>query len=280
MILFPNAKINLGLNIIRKRPDGYHDLETFFCPVSLCDALEIIPQNPPFTAGRQIIFSSSGISIDGNPDDNICVKAYNMLKKDFPNIPGILMHLHKRIPTGAGLGGGSADGAFTLRLLNNLFNLQLKDEQLASYALQLGSDCPFFILNKPCFAQGKGERLENIAINLTGYEILLVHPGIHINTAKAFAGMVPRVPEKSIYGIIQQPVSTWRAELVNDFERTIFPQFPAIGEIKNQLYSLGAVYASMTGSGSSVYGIFEKGKLPTKVFPAGYQVFPLITAPR
>jgi 4-diphosphocytidyl-2-C-methyl-D-erythritol kinase len=280
MILFPNAKINLGLNIIRKRPDGYHDLETFFCPVSLCDALEIIPQNPSFTSGSQIIFSSSGITIDGNPEDNICVKAWNLLKKDYPHLPGIQMHLHKVIPTGAGLGGGSADGAFTLLLLNNLFNLQLKDEQLASYALLLGSDCPFFILNKPCFAQGKGERLEHIDINLSGYEILLVHPGIHISTAKAFAGMSPGIPEKSIYGIIQQPLSTWRTELVNDFESIIFPQFPAISEIKNQLYALGALFASMTGSGSAVYGIFEKGKLPEQVFPEGYQVFRLSPATR
>ena len=278
MILFPNAKINLGLNIIRKRPDGYHDLETFFCPVSLYDALEIIPQNPSLHSGKQLIYSSSGIIIDGNTEDNICIKAYHLLKKDFPNLPGIQMHLHKRIPTGAGLGGGSADGAFTLRLLNILFKLNIKDEQLANYALQLGSDCPFFILNTPCFAQGQGEQLSPIAINMTGYEVLLVNPGIHISTAKAFAGVNPIVPGKSIYGIIQQPVSTWRSELVNDFEKAIFPQFPAIGEIKDQLYALGASYASMTGSGSSVYGIFEKGKIPAYVFPIGYQVFRLLPA--
>ena len=276
MILFPNAKINLGLNIIRKRPDGYHDLETFFSPVSLCDALEIIPQNPLDSISEQIIFSSSGIIIDGNREDNICVKAWNLLKKDYPNLPGIFMHLHKHIPTGAGLGGGSSDGAFTLQLLNNLFNLKISDHKLRSYALQLGSDCPFFILNKPCFAQGQGEKLEYIDIDLSGYEILLVHPGIHITTAKAFTGVSTAVPEKSIYDIIQQPVSTWRSELVNDFEKAIIPQFPTIGEIKNQLYALGATYASMTGSGSSVYGLFEKGKIPAYVFPAGYQVFRLL----
>jgi 4-diphosphocytidyl-2-C-methyl-D-erythritol kinase len=280
MILFPNAKINLGLNIIRKRPDGYHDLETFFCPVSLCDALEILPQNSSQNNSQHIIFSSSGITVAGNSEDNICIKAYHLLKKDFPNLPGIQMHLHKRIPTGAGLGGGSSDGAFTLRLLNRLFNLQIKEERLAVYALKLGSDCPFFILNKPCFAQGQGERLEHIPINLAAYEILLVHPGIHISTAKAFEGVTPCVPQKSIYGIIQQPVSTWRSELVNDFEKAILPQFPAIGEIKNKLYELGAIYASMTGSGSSVYGMFKKGSIPHADFPAGCQVFRLIPAAR
>jgi 4-diphosphocytidyl-2-C-methyl-D-erythritol kinase len=275
MILFPNAKINLGLNIIRKRPDGYHDLETFFCPVNLCDALEVIPQNPPLLSEREVIFSHSGIIIDGNPEENICVKAWHMLKKDFPYLPGICMHLHKVIPTGAGLGGGSADGAFTLRLLNNLFHLNISAEKLSRYALQLGSDCPFFILNEPCFAKGQGESLEPISIDLTAYEILLVDPGIHISTAKAFSGVSTYVPKKSIYTIIQQPISTWREELVNDFEAAIFPQFPEIDEIKNQLYASGAIYASLTGSGSAVYGMFENGKLPGQIFSAGYQVFHL-----
>jgi 4-diphosphocytidyl-2-C-methyl-D-erythritol kinase len=280
MILFPNAKINLGLNIVRKRPDGFHDLETFFCPVSLCDALEIIPQNPPLLSEKEVIFTNSGIIIEGNQEENICVKAWHLLKKDFPLLPRICMHLHKVIPTGAGLGGGSADGAFTLRILNGLFNLKIDDEQLAIYALQLGSDCPFFIINKPCFAQGQGEKLEPITISLSDYEILLVHPGIHISTSKAFAGVKPGIPGNSIHAIIQQPVSTWRSELVNDFEAAIFPQFPAIDGIKNQLYTLGAIYASMTGSGSSVYGIFEKGKLPEDIFPSGYQVFRLRPASR
>lgn len=280
MILFPNAKINLGLNIIRKRADGYHDLETFFCPVNLYDALEVIPQNPQLLSEREVIFSQSGIIIDGNQEENICVKAWHLLKKDFPILPRVCMHLHKVIPTGAGLGGGSADGAFTLRILNSLFDLQIDDEKLARYALQLGSDCPFFIINKPCFAQGQGERLEHIDIDLSGYEILLVHPGIHISTPKAFAGIKPGIPENSIYDIIKQPVSSWRSELMNDFESAIFPQYPAINEIKNQLYTQGAIYASMTGSGSSVYGLFEKGKLPEHIFPSGCQVFRLRAASR
>ncbi|MGL6266784.1 MAG: 4-(cytidine 5'-diphospho)-2-C-methyl-D-erythritol kinase [Chitinophagaceae bacterium] len=275
MILFPNAKINLGLNIIRKRPDGYHDLETFFCPVNLCDALEVIPQNSQILPEREVIFSQSGINIEGNPEDNICVKAWKMLKKDFPNLPGISMHLHKVIPTGAGLGGGSADGAFTLALLNDLFHLNITKDKLKAYALQLGSDCPFFIINEPCLAKGQGEILEPISIDLSAYEILLVDPGIHISTAKAFSGVTTNLPEKSIFTIIQQPVSTWRTELVNDFEAAIFPQFPEISEIKNNLYHSGAIYASLTGSGSAVYGIFEKGNLPKLIFPVGYQVFHL-----
>jgi 4-diphosphocytidyl-2-C-methyl-D-erythritol kinase len=272
MILFPNAKINLGLNIIRKRADGYHDLETFFCPVNLCDALEVIPQQSPATASENVIFTSSGIHIDGNTSDNICVKAWHLLKNDFPALPPVLMHLHKVIPTGAGLGGGSSDGAFTLQILNKLFDLKVPDAELSAYALQLGSDCPFFLINKPCFAQGRGEHLEAISVDLTGYEILLIHPGIHISTAKAFSGVIPRIPEKSVYGVVQQPVSSWRRELVNDFEESLFPLFPELKEIKESLYAAGAVYASMTGSGSAVYGMFEKGKMPSPAFKEGYRI--------
>ena len=275
MILFPNAKINLGLNIIRKRADGFHDLETFFCPVNLCDALEVIPQQSPATATENVIFNTSGIHIDGNTKDNICVKAWNLLKKDFSELPQVQMHLHKVIPTGAGLGGGSSDGAFTVQILNRLFDLKVPEPELSAYALQLGSDCPFFLLNQPCFAEGRGERLEPISVDLTGYEILLIHPGIHISTAKAFAGVRPRVPEKSVYGVVQQPVTSWRRELVNDFEESLFPLFPALKEIKESLYAEGAVYASMTGSGSAVYGLFEKGKMPDPAFQEGYRVFRL-----
>jgi 4-diphosphocytidyl-2-C-methyl-D-erythritol kinase len=275
MILFPNAKINLGLNIIRKRADGYHDLETFFCPVNLCDALEVIPQQSTATATENVIFTTSGIQIDGNATDNICVKAWHLLKKDFAELPPVLMHLHKVIPTGAGLGGGSSDGAFTLQILNRLFDLNIPEPALSAYALQLGSDCPFFLQNKPCFARGRGERLEPIPVDLTGYEILLIHPGIHISTAKAFGGVRPRVPEKSVSWVVQQPVSSWQRELVNDFEESLFPLFPQLKEIKESLYAAGAVYASMTGSGSAVYGLFEKGKMPDPAFQEGYRVFRL-----
>ena len=275
MILFPNAKINLGLNIIRKRADGFHDLETFFCPVNLCDALEVIPQQSPSTSADNVVFTSSGIQIDGNTSDNICVKAWHLLKNDFPALPPVLMHLHKVIPTGAGLGGGSSDGAFTLQILNRLFDLKIPEPALSAYTLQLGSDCPFFLLNKPCFAQGQGERLEPISVDLSGYEILLIHPGIHISTAKAFAGVIPRYPVKSVYGVVQQPVSSWPGELVNDFEASLFPLFPELKEIKENLYAAGAVFASMTGSGSAVYGLFEKGKMPAPACKEGYRIFRL-----
>jgi 4-diphosphocytidyl-2-C-methyl-D-erythritol kinase len=275
MILFPNAKINLGLHIIRKRSDGYHDIETFFCPVNLCDALEIIPQKTPAESAINVKFSCTGISVEGKTADNICLKAWHLLKKDYPGLPPVQMHLHKVIPTGAGLGGGSSDGAFTLQLLNKLFNLQVPETKLSDYAFQLGSDCPFFLLNKPCFAQGRGEQLEPLGIDLSGYEILLINPGIHISTAKAFSGVSPCVPEKSIYGVVQQPVSTWRQELANDFEQTVFPLYPSLKEIRDTLYDSGAVYASMTGSGSAIYGLFEKNKMPDPAFPFGYRVFRL-----
>jgi 4-diphosphocytidyl-2-C-methyl-D-erythritol kinase len=275
MILFPNAKINLGLNIIRKRSDGYHDLETFFCPVTLCDVLEIIRQKKPADSVNNVKFSSSGIRVEGKEADNICLKAWHLLKKDYPELPPVQMHLHKVIPTGAGLGGGSSDGAFTLQLLNRLFALQVPETKLSDYALQLGSDCPFFLLNKPCFAQGRGEQLEPLSIDLSGYEILLIHPGIHISTANAFSGVSPRVPEKSVYGVVQQPVSTWRQDLANDFEQSVFPLYPSLKEIRDTLYDSGAIYASMTGSGSAIYGLFEKNKMPEPSFPRGFRVFRL-----
>jgi 4-diphosphocytidyl-2-C-methyl-D-erythritol kinase len=235
----------------------------------------VIPQQSPVTATENVIFTPSGIHIDGNTKDNICVKAWHLLKKDFPELPPVLMHLHKVIPTGAGLGGGSSDGAFTLQILNRLFDLNIPEPVLSAYALQLGSDCPFFLLNQPCFAQGRGESLEPISLDLTGYEILLIHPGIHISTAKAFSSVIPRIPEKSVYGVVQQPVSNWRRELVNDFEESLFPLFPELKEIKESLYAAGAVFASMTGSGSAVYGLFEKGKMPAPAFKEGYRIFRL-----
>jgi 4-diphosphocytidyl-2-C-methyl-D-erythritol kinase len=255
MIVFPPCKINLGLHITRKRPDGYHDLETVFYPLALRDALEAIRNES--VAG--IHFTSSGLPIQGDPSDNLCVKAYHLLQKDFPDLPGTSMHLHKAIPMGAGLGGGSADGAFALMLLNRLFHLQLSNEQLAGYALQLGSDCPFFIYGNPCFATGRGEIFEPVAIDLSNYVFIVVAPGIHVSTAEAFAGNNPSQPAISIKDIIRLPPATWKEKLVNDFEAHISQKHPAISEIKNELYRTGAVYASMTGSGSCVYGLFDRG---------------------
>lgn len=262
MVLFPNCKINLGLNIIRKRTDGYHDLETVFYPIAIRDALEAIRGN---TEGIQ--FTSSGLTVNGSPDDNLCVKAYHLLQKDYPGIPPLQMHLHKTIPMGAGLGGGSADGAFALLLINDVCNLGLTAEQLIPYALALGSDCPFFLYNKPCFATGRGEAMQPAEVNLSGYYFILVNPGIHISTKEAFAHVQPGIPGKPISEIIQQPIHTWKQELVNDFEASVFQQHPAIRNIRETLYAQGAVYASMTGTGSTVYGIFEKGSTPVLPFP-------------
>ncbi|TMI93578.1 MAG: 4-(cytidine 5'-diphospho)-2-C-methyl-D-erythritol kinase [Bacteroidetes bacterium] len=251
MILFPNCKINLGLNIVKKRDDGYHDIETVFFPVHLKDSLEIIEK-------EKFEFSTSGFSIEGEQDKNLCIKAYDLLKKDFPQLPAVQMHLHKAIPMGAGLGGGSADGAFTLKLLNKKFELSLSEKQLIKYSLQLGSDCPFFILNKPCFATGRGEILEQTVLDLSEYKFLVVHAPIHISTAWAFSTIKPLKSVKPIKQIIQQSISTWKAELINDFEKPVFTKYPEIKNIKDKLYDAGAIYASMSGSGSAVYGIFKK----------------------
>ncbi len=256
MVVFPNCKINLGLNIVRKREDGYHDLETIFYPVPLCDALEI---NRSEENHNKLIFNNSGISVPGDISQNLCVKAYHILKKDFPQLPdGLEMHLHKTIPMGAGLGGGSSNGAFALMLLNKKFQLNIPEAQLIDYALQLGSDCPFFIVNKPCFATGRGEKMEPVSLSLSGYKLLLINPGIHISTKEAFAGIKPAPPKLSPSEAIQQPIESWKQHLLNDFETTVFPQHPAIGLLKDQLYSQGALYAAMTGTGSTVFGIFPK----------------------
>lgn len=258
MIVFPNCKINLGLHILRKRADGYHDLETVFYPVRFTDILELIPERT--TTDQPVNYAQSGLDIQGNPLDNLCVKAYLLLKKDYPALPPVKMHLHKVIPTGAGLGGGSADAAFTLQLLNDYFKLGLSTDQLLHYALSLGSDCPFFILNKPAYATGRGELLEPVSVDLTGYTLVIINPGIHVPTAQAFAGIRPAQPERSLKEIIALPVSSWADELINDFEKPIFYQYPEIAAIKDELYRAGAVYASMSGSGSTVYGLFADGK--------------------
>lgn len=271
MLLFPNCKINLGLNIIRKREDGYHDLETVFYPVPWQDALEGII--PAANQEQTLIFSSTGLPIEGNPENNLCAKAYQLIKKDYPRIPGLHLHLHKIIPMGAGLGGGSADGAFTLILLNKIFRLGLSAQQLAGYALQLGSDCPFFIENKPCLASGRGEILEEIKLDLSGYRFVMVHPPVHVSTAKAFAGIKPQKPEKPISEIIRQPINTWKNQLVNDFEAAIARDYPEISQIRDTLYQKGALYAAMSGSGSTVFGIFEKQPSLNFHFPASYRIF-------
>ncbi len=260
MVIFPNCKINLGLNIIRKREDGYHDLETIFYPLPFYDALEIIT-NTENHSTHSVQFSATGIQIDGPEENNLCIKACYLLKKDFPQLSTIKMHLHKAIPMGAGLGGGSADGAFTLLLLNKKYQLNLLTNQLISYALQLGSDCPFFIINKPCYGQGRGEVLEEIKLSLSSYKLIIVNPGTHINTGWAFSQIAPAKPLQSIKEIIQQPIETWKHTLINDFEKPVLLQYPQLQIIKDQLYSKGAVYAGMSGSGSTFFGIFPKDQI-------------------
>jgi len=266
LVSFPNAKINLGLHIIGRRADGFHDLETVFCPVPLHDALEIVQLTKP---GENPQFSSTGIEITGADSDNLCVRAYLLLKKNFPGLPSVQMHLHKTIPLGAGLGGGSADAAFTLLLLNRKFNLDLQQQQLRDYALQLGSDCPFFIVNKPCFASGRGELLQEIELELSGYKIVLINPSIHINTGWAFSKIEPLAGRPSVADLIRLPAAQWKENLKNDFEVPVFEAYPELKEIRDKLYQAGAVYTSMSGSGSTIYGIFPSTpKLPE--FPVHY----------
>jgi 4-diphosphocytidyl-2-C-methyl-D-erythritol kinase len=251
MVIFPNCKINLGLNILQKREDGYHDIETVFFPLPFTDALEII------TSQNTTQFKNTGISA-GENESNLCLKAYRLLKKDYPQLPEIDMHLHKAIPAGAGLGGGSADAAFTLRLLNKKYELNISEAKLSGNALQIGSDCPFFLSNKPCLATGRGENMEEINLSLSAYKILLVNPRIHINTKEIFQQIKPAFPPKKIKAIIQQPVDTWKKELTNDFEKVVFVLHPEMEKIKENLYQHKAIYASMTGTGSTVFGIFDK----------------------
>jgi 4-diphosphocytidyl-2-C-methyl-D-erythritol kinase len=266
VIIFPNCKINLGLHITGKRNDGYHDLETVFYPIPFNDGLEIIRNNDSDHTGLTL----SGLPIESTTNDNICYKAYSLLKKDYPTLPSLKIHLHKVIPTGAGLGGGSADGAFTLRLINKKFNLGLSDEQLIDYALQLGSDCPFFITNKPAYATGRGEKLEPVKLDLSNYSIVLINPGIHINTGWAFSRITASTRNDELKKIIALTPTQWKELLYNDFEVPVFKEYPVIKELKELLYNKGAVYASMTGSGSTVFGLFEKPATPQFDLPSHY----------
>lgn len=250
MISFPNAKINLGLHITSKRKDGYHNIETCMYPIPLFDALEMI-------LSKKQEWNSSGLEIPGNPEDNLILKAYRLMKRDFPNLPDLSFHLHKNIPMGAGLGGGSADGAFALTMMNKLFDLHLDDFFLEEYTAQLGSDCTFFIENTVKLASGRGEVLEPITIDLSGVYLVLINPGIHIGTKEAYAGVTPAPPKAKLAEVLADK-SRWKDELVNDFEASIFPNHPEIADIKNKLYEAGAFYAAMSGSGSSVFGLFNK----------------------
>lgn len=267
MVWFPHAKINLGLHVLRKRTDGFHDIETCFYPIGWNDILEIIP-------AKEYSFTTSGLSIPGDSADNLCTHAYYLLKQDF-NFPAVNIHLHKIIPMGAGLGGGSSDAAFTLRGLNDLFELKIPADRLHAYASQLGSDCPFFLYDVPMLAAGKGDELLTIKdIDLKELCLAVVHPNIHIPTAAAYQKLVPVEERQTLKPVLQQNLFSWKESLVNDFEKSIFDEFPQVKEIKEELYKIGAIYSSMSGTGSAVFGLFESlnSKTIEDIFP-GYSVF-------
>ena len=257
MLTLPNAKINLGLNVVAKRADGYHDLETVFYPVPITDALEVFPMDPHFPSAVDCDLKVTNIHIEGDEQKNLVVRAYQLLKQDFPTLPRIHAHLYKGIPTQAGMGGGSSDCGFMITLLNRQFQLGLTDQQMIDYAARLGADCAFFVLNQPCYAEGIGERLEPIALDLKGWYLAVVRPDIPVSTREAFSLIHPEHPAQNCRDIVMQPVETWRDALTNDFEKSVFAIHPEIGAIKDQLYEMGAVYAAMSGSGSSLFGLFR-----------------------
>ena len=259
---------------MQKRSDGFHDIATIFYPLPFKDALEIVP----LSTGQQPIIYIYGLPVNGDPADNLCIKAWQLLKKDFPDLPAVQIHLLKNIPMGAGLGGGSADGAFMLQLLNTMYQLGLTEQQLVQYALQLGCDCPFFIVNKPCYATGRGEIMESISLDLSGYQMVMVNPGIHVNTGSAFSWLQKSAvltKKNLLKDTILQPVAAWKQVLLNDFELPVFEQYPQIKSVKEHLYHLGAVYAAMSGSGSFVFGLFNASTNLTSGLPANYTVIRL-----
>lgn len=262
MIAFPNAKINLGLNILKKRTDGYHDIESCLYPIPWKDVLEIVP-------AKQFEFTQTGLTVPGDATDNLCVKAYQLIKSKY-KIPAVKIHLHKVIPMGAGLGGGSADGAFTLKLLNALFQLEIEEQELNKLASNLGSDCPFFIRNKPALATGTGTTLSPLPISLSKQFIAIKHPGIHVSTQEAYQAVNPSIPNIPITEILDKDDSHWKTLLINDFEASVFPNHPAISDLKSLLYQQGAYFSAMSGSGSAVFGLFhEEPKLD------GFEIFSL-----
>lgn len=258
MIRFPIAKINLGLNVVARRPDGYHDVETVFYPVPIKDALEVQVMDELFPSAYDCDLKVTNLNIEGDEQKNLVVKAYNLLKRDFPQMGRVHAHLYKVIPTQAGMGGGSSDCAAMILLLNDLFGLKLSEQQMIDYAAKLGADCAFFIIGKPAYAEGIGEKLVPIDLNLSGYYLGVVRPDIPVSTKEAFSLVKPMRPAENCREVVAQPVATWRERLTNDFEQSVFALHPEIGQIKEQLYALGADYAAMSGSGSALFGLFQK----------------------
>lgn len=262
MITFPCAKINLGLNVVAKRQDGYHDLETVFYPIPVTDALEVHRMHQDFPLKENYDICITGAEVAGNPADNLVVKAYNLIAQHY-DIPRVHIHLYKGIPMQAGLGGGSSDAAYMIRLLDEYFKLNMGNREMERYAAKLGADCAFFITAEPAYATGIGDELQPIGSEddcknyLEDYWIALVKPSVAVSTKEAYAGITPRKTKKSCREIVLQPIETWRDELRNDFEESIFPKYPVLSDIKNKLYDLGALYAAMSGSGSTIYGIYK-----------------------
>lgn len=265
MIRFPNAKINLGLQVTHKRADGFHNLCSIFYPVGWSDALEIIPST-------NFEFTQSGIAVQGDPADNLCVKVYDWMQAEY-NLPAVKIHLHKNIPVGAGLGGGSADAAFTMKMLNDLFTLNLCNLQMQEAIKPFGSDCAFFIENKPTLAVNKGDEFEAISVSLKGKYVVMMYPDLFISTKEAYSGVVPVKPNFILQEIDSKPIETWKPDMLNDFEKSLFPTYPLLAEIKNILYAQGAAYASMSGSGSTIFGIFEKETNLAHLFPINYKLW-------
>lgn len=264
MITFPNAKINIGLNITSRRSDGYHNLETIFYPVQIKDALEVIE-------AAEMSFETSGIEIPGHANENLCLQAYGLLRKDF-DLPNIKIHLHKQIPIGAGLGGGSADAAFFIKLINEKFQLSLDNNAMQNYCRKLGADCAFFIENKPLFAYEKGDVFETVELDLSKYHLALVMPPVHVSTGEAYRGVKPQYPQQSIKELVQLPLEEWQGKITNDFEEHILKNHPQIRGVKAALLNAGALFALMSGSGASVYGIFNK-KVDLSFLEKGNLVF-------
>lgn len=258
MICFPNAKINLGLHVINKREDGFHTIETVFLPVGFSDMLECV-ENTRYSQEQKCVFVSHGLPVSGQVNDNLVVKAYRMLDARF-DLPPVLVHLNKIIPMGAGLGGGSSDAAHMIKCLNELFSIGLSVTDMENYAAKLGSDCAFFIGNKPAYLLGKGHELQPFQINLDGYYLVLINTGAHSNTALAYKHAIRREiydETDNLKTILAKPVSSWKGELKNDFESSVFKSIPELASVKSWLYQQGAVYASMSGSGASMFGLFE-----------------------
>jgi 4-diphosphocytidyl-2-C-methyl-D-erythritol kinase len=252
VILFPYAKINIGLQVIAKRPDGFHHINTLFYPLPFCDVLELAP-------AEETALHLTGLPVEGSADDNLCIKAYRILQKYY-KLPPVTIRLHKIIPTGSGLGGGSSDASHTLLALNKLFSLQCPEQQLMDYAARLGSDCSFFIQPKPALAEGRGEILHPMEICLPGYYVLLVKPPIQVSTAEAYANIIPQQPAQPLQTLVNLPVTEWRGRVCNDFEAGVFARHPELAVIKNALYDKGAIYAAMSGSGATVFGLFADEK--------------------